>query len=381
MTEANEYRPEDFGPIHEDLGAESGAGGVVGVLATGVDSAAAEAGARLGELGDDGTLLLVLPGAPDEVALARVRNALWPALHVSAVYRSANGGTTRRTLQGKVEVGGPCAAASTVLLARRTAYAFSPAATVVKFDQNAAGWNGVPGSPGYGHFRWMRRFVGCFGPPPAAGARILDFGSGAGWCGIEAALRIENPTLHAFDPSPEMVRIVEQNAAANGITALEGRVGFGEEPPFPADGEEPYDLVISSGVVSFARDFEAWMDGLARAVRPGGTLIFGDLNPDSGGMRGRREKKALLPLREMNGKTARECRAWLGAHGFVHEETAGYQLTWPVPQAMHWSEQRAGWLCGPLLLANRAATGLDRAVGHKLAGRFDSWVMRFARPA
>ena len=268
-----------------------------------------------------------------------------------------------------------------ILVCRRTAYLLTPRATAEKFDQNASGWNGQPGRPGYAHFRWMRRLVGCFATAPSGG-RILDFGSGAGWCGIEAALRAPTPHLAAFDPSPAMVRIAADNAAAEGITGFEGRVGFGEDPPFPGPGEEPYDLVISSGVVSFARDIEAWMAGLARTVRPGGTLVIGDLNPASRGMRGRRRSRPLLPIRELNAHTSGEVRAWLEERGFRHEETAGYQLTYPVPQAMHFSDTRLGGaLSRPILWANAGLTALDRTLNGRLVDQFDSWVMRFAAPS
>jgi SAM-dependent methyltransferase len=90
-----------------------------------------------------------------------------------------------------------------VLAARARALVLSPDATVEKFDLNAGGWNGEPGHPGYAHFRWMRRHVARFAH--ASGAqRILDFGCGAGWVGIEAALLARAASLSAFDPSPAM---------------------------------------------------------------------------------------------------------------------------------------------------------------------------------
>jgi 16S rRNA G1207 methylase RsmC len=90
----------------------------------------------------------------------------------------------------------------------------------------------------------MRRFVGTFAPADwmrASAGRILDFGCGAGWVGIEAALaagasRVE---LCAFDPSPQMVKLAEENARASGIARFAARTGFGEDPPFPAAGERP----------------------------------------------------------------------------------------------------------------------------------------------
>ena len=382
--------PADLHPIAADLGlapeafaAEATPRNRFRTLAQGSLAAEAEA------LEDDAWLLVAVPGRPTEADLARVRNELWPACHVVRVYRVVDGPLVRDSMDGRVDLGGdvidPTLRESCVLAARTRTHVMSPSETTVKFDANAVGWNGHPGSPGYPHFRWMRRFVGCFAKSPAT--RILDFGCGAGWVGIEAALARANgspssaPELCFFDPSPAMVEIAEGNARDVGLGTFTGRVGFGEEPPFPAEGEDPFDLVISSGVLSFSPDLDRWLEGLVAAVAAGGTLVVGDLNPGSLGMRARRNGKPLLPVRELNARTAAEMRRLLEARGFVHEETAGYQLTRPVPQAMHLSETRLrGVLSPPLLLLNKAMSALDRSLADALGSQFDSWVMRFRAP-
>lgn len=334
------------------------------------------------ELAPEGALLLLLKdrvgGRPGDRELAGVRNRLWPLLHVVALYRLAGGSIRCRTLDGTRDVAGETRLAGDLLVARRRTWVLSPAATVQKFDLNARGWDGQPGTPGYAHFRWMRRHVGLFAPAP--GPRILEFGCGAGWCGVEAARRVPGASLCVFDPSPQMVAIAGENAEAAGIQDFTGRTGFGEDPPHPGPGEEPFDLVISSGVISFAPDAERWLDGLARTVRPGGTLVVGDIQRDALGFRQRRAARPLLPARELNALVPAAVRAGLEARGFVHERTGGYQLTRPVPQLMHLSEQRlAGALSLPLLWSNRLATAIDRALGSPLPALFDSWVMRLRR--
>ena len=142
-------------------------------------------------------------------------------------------------------------------------------------------------------------------------------------------------------------------------------------------GEAPFDLVYSSGVISFARDRESWLDGLVRTLAIGGTLVIGDINRASLGMQKRRYQKSLLPLREMNAFTREEVRAALEQRGLAFEHWAGYQVTRPIPQLMHWNETRLrGALSRPLLWVNRAASAL---LGDKHPERFDSWVMRFRR--
>ena len=318
----------------------------------------------------DGWCLIFLKDPRPDEDVARWRNALWPWLHVVAFYRCADGkGAERVTLQGQQRLEGRVDRDGVLLVARRREYVLSPTSTVAKFDANASGWNGEPGKPGYAHYRWMRRYVGRFAVPPQ-GSRVLDFGCGAGWVGIEAALATPGTVLRAFDPSPEMVRLAGENARASAVADFEARTGFGEDPPYPAAGEAPFDVVYSSGVLSFSPDVTRWLDGLARCVRPGGVLVVGDIHRESSGMQKRRASRPLLPARELNARTGAEVTQSLIKRGFQLEAQAGYQLSRPVPQLMHWSDERGGALSPLLLAVNRAAAG-------KLGpNRFDSWVLR-----
>lgn len=373
-------------PVLQDLGLEAadlapGSGDRASLVVDGATSEPGAVAALAGErLGARGALLVQLPREIDEPALANWRNRLWPLLHAVAIYRLDTERTRRQTQGGRETLPAAGAAPATIFALRRKSHVMSPASTREKFDQNASGWNGEPGGPGYPHFRWMRRFVGRFAPA-REGDRILDFGCGAGWCGIEAARGLRDVELSSFDPSPEMVRITGDNARAEGIERFVGRVGFGEAPPFPAAGEAPFSLVISSGVVSFSPDFETWMSGLARACAPGARLVVGDIDPRSRGMERRRQRKALLPVRELNGVEPKRVRAWLEARGFRYQSGAGYQLSHPIPQVMFVNETKLGGvLSHPLVWLNHAAASLDRATGARATRAFDSWVMSFTAP-
>jgi SAM-dependent methyltransferase len=335
-------------------------------------------------LAPGGWLYLHFEGAPASSLLAAWRNALWPEFCATVAYRFAGGRARRETAGSAADVSGSAARDGAVLVLQRRAVVLAPSITVQKFEGNAAQWNGEPGRPGYAHYRWMRRYVGRFGGaarrlPP--GARILDFGCGAGWVGIEAARSARDPFLAFFDPAPAMVELARGNAREQGLRHFEGRVGFGEAPPFPAAGEERFDLVLSSGVLSFSPDLERWCDGLVAAAKPGAALIVGDLNPLARGMRRRRAERALVPARELNARTIAEMRAALERRGARFLAATHYQLSDPVPQAMHFSARRLGGLLhGPLLAANVCLTGCDRLLGARLPGMFDSWVMHLAAP-
>ncbi len=318
-----------------------------------------------------GPVLLTLPGHPDEPCLARLRNVLWPAGHLAALYRVDAEGRVRRHLLGD---DGELATRSapgprTVLYVRPLADSLSQPNTRAKFDANAAAWNGSPGSPTYGHYRWMRWLLADLASPPR-GARTLDAGCGTGWVGIEAARR--GACVSAFDPSPAMVELARANARETGVE-LDARTGFVEGAPF----REPFDVVLNSGVISFAPDPEVYLSRLDALVAPGGLAVIGDINPLSRGFARRRRTHALLPVRELNGLPRARVQGLLVARGYRIEARRHYQLTFPVPELMALAEHKgAGWACALALGCNRLATTLDAALGSPAAGSFDSWILR-----
>ena len=337
------------------------------------------------ELSDDSAFMLVLEGKTDDRRLAAWRNSLWPMLHVGALVRCQGGRGTRITLSGSEKLEGTFDFEGCVLFGRRTQHVMSPEATVEKFDKNAAGWDGKPGGPGYPHFRWMRRFVGHFAQPlpkPKAGEplTVLDFGCGAGWVGIEIAKAVGNVALASFDPSPEMVKITQKNAEKEGVKQFDGRVGFGEAPPFGGVHEGATDERFDY-VVSFSPDVEAWMDGLVATLKPGADLVVGDIHPLSKGFLRRRKRKPLLPVREMNARTREAIRSGLEERGLTHIRSGAYQMTRPIPEAMHVNETKLkGLLTYPLLWMNKIMTALDGSFGSPMQDRFDSWVMHLKAP-
>lgn len=318
-----------------------------------------------------GLALLVSVGAPSEEALCTLRNGVWPVLHIQRVYRLRRGEPIQRLeVSGSIKLDGVAEHDGVVIACRRRAAAMSPDVTKEKFDAKAAGWNGHPGTPQYGHYRWMRRLLAVLGEPKA-GTVTMDAGSGAGWVGIEAALR--GAKLSSFDPSPEMVKFVESNAKENGL-AVRARVGFCEDPPFDDD----YELVLNSGVISFSPDPERFMDGIDRLVRRGGRLVIGDLNPKSRGFLRRRQQRLIVPVRELNGLTREDVIARLLARGYKIEDRRYYQLTWPIPELGHRTRSHlVGWM---LLQLNRACSSLDAMSGSPFAGLFDSWIIVARKP-
>jgi ribosomal protein L11 methyltransferase len=98
------------------------------------------------------------------------------------------------------------------------------------------------------------------------GMAVLDVGAGSGVLAIAAALH-GAARVDAVDIEPVAVRASRENADRNGVgdrvRVAEGSVGA----PFPG----PYDLVLANIIARILIDLA---DGLAAAVRPGGTLVL-----------------------------------------------------------------------------------------------------------
>ena len=107
----------------------------------------------------------------------------------------------------------------------------------------------------------------------APGMRVLDAGCGYGR-NLVYLLR-EGCEIFALDANADGVAHVRQLSASleTGLPAANFQVGAIEAMPF-ADGFA--DVVLCNSVLHFARDdqhFRAMLDGLWRAVRPGGMLF------------------------------------------------------------------------------------------------------------
>lgn len=103
------------------------------------------------------------------------------------------------------------------------------------------------------------------------GDRVLDVGIGSGILATGAAL-LGASAVDGVDIEPVAIRSARENAARNGVASIvrveEGSVG--DDQPFPGE----YDLVVANII---ARVLIELSPGLARAVRPGGTLILGGI--------------------------------------------------------------------------------------------------------
>lgn len=104
--------------------------------------------------------------------------------------------------------------------------------------------------------------------------RALDLGCGAGHVSF-ALVHGGASGVTAYDPSPEMLAVVEQAAAARGCQPMmDTRVGAAEVLPFAAD---TFDLVVTRYSAHHWESVPRALAECARVLAPGGRLVVIDV--------------------------------------------------------------------------------------------------------
>lgn len=108
---------------------------------------------------------------------------------------------------------------------------------------------------------------------PLAGAQVLDVGCGGGLLAEDLARRGANVT--AIDMAPAMIQTAQLHAAASGL-AIDYRVQDAAE--LALRQPHAWDVVCCMEMLEHVAEPAAFLDVLARLVRPGGTIFVSTLN-------------------------------------------------------------------------------------------------------
>jgi arsenite methyltransferase len=127
--------------------------------------------------------------------------------------------------------------------------------------------------------RAVESFAGVANPfilrPLAAGERVIDLGSGAGFDCFVAAGRVgPGGRVVGVDMTPEMLDKARETARQLGLDNIEFREGIIEDLPVD-DGWA--DVVTSNGVLNLVADKQRAMREIYRVLRPGAALAFADI--------------------------------------------------------------------------------------------------------
>ncbi|WP_141580839.1 class I SAM-dependent methyltransferase [Actinomadura sp. WMMA1423] len=177
--------------------------------------------------------------------------------------------------------------------------------TVVNVQQ-AEAWNGWEGSAWADDAPRYDAMMGGFNQPlldlAAIGGdeSVLDIGCGTGQLTLLAARRAAQAV--GVDISEPMVTRARADAAGQGIANARFDQADAEAHPFE---EGRFDVVVSRGGVMFFSDPVAAFANIARALRPGGRMVF--IVPQAGGPDSEyaRATAALAPLMRRPSPAAR----------------------------------------------------------------------------
>jgi SAM-dependent methyltransferase len=112
---------------------------------------------------------------------------------------------------------------------------------------------------------------------PKPGERLLEIGPGTGYYSLPVAERPEGGRLEVFDVQPEFLDLVRTRAEERGIENIVAWEGDARELLFEADRFDGAFLVTVLGEIP---DQDAALRELARVVKPGGRVVFGEIVAD-----------------------------------------------------------------------------------------------------
>jgi SAM-dependent methyltransferase len=108
---------------------------------------------------------------------------------------------------------------------------------------------------------------------PRPGERVLEIGPGTGYYTFQMAGRLVGGQVDVFDIQQEMLDHVMREANRRGVTNVVPALGDAQSLPY---GDDSFDAAVLVTVLGEIPDQEQALHELARVLKPGGRLVFGE---------------------------------------------------------------------------------------------------------
>jgi demethylmenaquinone methyltransferase / 2-methoxy-6-polyprenyl-1,4-benzoquinol methylase len=179
--------------------------------------------------------------------------------------------------------------------------------------------------------RWRSYLVSRI-PPDAR--RVLDVATGTAAVAIELARAAPGRTVVGVDQSPEMLASGRERVERAGLAGrIELREGRAEELPL---GEQEFDALTFTYLLRYVDDVPATLRGLARAVRPGGTIAMLEFGLPRGAWRPLWELYVRVGLPAAGALVS---PSWRQVGGFLGPSIRDFWARWPEERLLAaWSD-------------------------------------------
>ncbi len=140
---------------------------------------------------------------------------------------------------------------------------------------------------------------------------VADIGAGTGYFSFPIARRVPDGRVIAVDIQPEMLAIIEQSRAENGITNVETLLGTERDPGLPENAVDLILLVDAYHEFSYPAEMGRAM---TRALKPGGVLVLIEY----------RAEDPDVPIKPLHKMSEEQARLEMTAAGLEWETTKRY---------------------------------------------------------
>ena len=148
----------------------------------------------------------------------------------------------------------------------------------------------------------------------AADDVVADIGAGSGYFSFRIAWKVPNGKVLAVDIQPEMLALIENTKASEGLDNVEGILGQIDDPNLPTDSIDA--AIMVDAYHEFSHPFEM-INGIYNALRPGGRIFLLEY----------RGEDASVPIRPLHKMTQAQVIKEMSIFGLEHTETLDF-LPW-----------------------------------------------------